>query len=242
MTDQKWAETKAKELLQLYEQPCGCCVLIDKYWQQECDCHNSGDLANSEAWCVKKNNVTAVAQALLALKVENEKKSQLIEILQRESLGELDTIKKLVTQLEAANVEKAKLQASNLRIVRGDFDQICSYCGWESKPGGASWKELQAHIQVCPVHPVAELRVQLAAANAKLASWRTVTDYARGHGAENSEPGDLQAEIQSLRKDIANLDVVNRDLWKALTPEKTHELNIKWKQWTSIKCPVAKIE
>jgi len=41
---------------------------------------------------------------------------------------------------------------------------------------------------------------ELADLRAKLVSWQTVTDYARGYGATDSQPGDLQALIESLKK------------------------------------------
>lgn len=59
-----------------------------------------------------------------------------------------------------------------LRIVRGEFKQICSYCGWETPPPNG-WEELQSHIRVCPKHPlvkaeerVKELETQLASIKA----------------------------------------------------------------------------
>ena len=41
--------------------------------------------------------------------------------------------------------------------------------------------------------------------DAEIAAWRTVTDYARGHGTEGSGPGDLQALIEGQRAEIAAL-------------------------------------
>lgn len=38
------------------------------------------------------------------------------------------------------------------RIVRGEFSQICGYCGWESEVG--DWAELQRHIRECDAHPL----------------------------------------------------------------------------------------
>jgi len=53
--------------------------------------------------------------------------------------------------------ERDGLKAQVLRVVRGEFTQICSYCGWEAPPEGAQWEELQAHIKICPTHPAAQL-------------------------------------------------------------------------------------
>lgn len=65
---------------------------------------------------------------------------------------------------------EAQLAAANdkvLRVVRGEFGQICSYCGWESVREGAQWDELQAHIKTCPQHPMREVERQLAAVTAE---------------------------------------------------------------------------
>lgn len=59
---------------------------------------------------------------------------------------------------ERAEREEAKA----LHVVRGEFGQICSYCGWETPPGGGAWEDLQAHIKTCPKHPLraAEARIE----------------------------------------------------------------------------------
>lgn len=67
-----------------------------------------------------------------------------------------DLITHLQEQLRASNEQL-------LRVVRGDFGQICSYCGWEARPEGATWDELQAHIKVCPEHPLGKCTEQLEA-------------------------------------------------------------------------------
>lgn len=54
----------------------------------------------------------------------------------------------------------AKEREKTLRIVRGEFGQFCSYCGWESSSEGASWGELQAHINNCTAHPLFALRAR----------------------------------------------------------------------------------
>jgi predicted RNase H-like nuclease (RuvC/YqgF family) len=54
-----------------------------------------------------------------------------------------------------------------LDVVRGQFTQICSYCGEEMhQPNG--WNELQAHIKMCPKHPLTRARDQIAALTADL--------------------------------------------------------------------------
>lgn len=50
------------------------------------------------------------------------------------------------------------LEDKVLRIVRGDFNQICSYCGWESMGDDPTWEQLQRHIQNCKLHPATKAR------------------------------------------------------------------------------------
>ena len=45
-----------------------------------------------------------------------------------------------------------ELEDQVLRMIRGEFKQICCYCGWESKEG--QWEELQAHLKECTQHPL----------------------------------------------------------------------------------------
>lgn len=94
-----------------------------------------------------------------------------------------------------------------------DFRRHVVNCPWRLRPDvAAALLALKVEIQEAEqARDIAEergniasaerqhLEQQLFEANAKLASWRTATDYARGHGAENSEPGDLQAEIERLK-------------------------------------------
>ena len=41
--------------LKLEKSPCDCIVTLGKFYIQQCDCQNSGDLAGAEAWCTKAN-------------------------------------------------------------------------------------------------------------------------------------------------------------------------------------------
>jgi SMC interacting uncharacterized protein involved in chromosome segregation len=52
-----------------------------------------------------------------------------------------------------------ELEDKILRMIRGDFNQICSYCGWESKVG--EWEELQTHLKECPSHPLREAEIKI---------------------------------------------------------------------------------
>jgi len=54
-----------------------------------------------------------------------------------------------------------ELEEKIKEVVRGNFKQICSYCGWECPPSNG-WEELQEHIKVCEKHPLrqSEARVK----------------------------------------------------------------------------------
>jgi hypothetical protein len=66
----------------------------------------------------------------------------------------LDLINDQGKQIAQLQAEIVRLQDQVFRAVRGDFGQICDYCGWESNRKGAAWKELQKHIRQCPAHPL----------------------------------------------------------------------------------------
>ena len=74
-----------------------------------------------------------------------------------------DTIVKALQDYEQLEAKIAELEEQNLRLLRGEFGQICSYCGWETPASGSSWGELQVHIRMCPKHPVSKLQSQLDA-------------------------------------------------------------------------------
>lgn len=83
-------------------------------------------------------------------------------------------VKSYAIELSNRNAEVAELRATNLRLIRGDFNQICSHCAWEAA-APATWEQLQVHIQECPSHPIAtlkreieELQTKLTESNAKL--------------------------------------------------------------------------
>ena len=71
---------------------------------------------------------------------------------------------KLAHMYEKAEVEK-------LEIVRGNFGQICSYCGDNKE---RSWDELQEHIRVCPKHPLAEALRQLSEVEREMDRYKDV--------------------------------------------------------------------
>jgi hypothetical protein len=75
---------------------------------------------------------------------------------------------------EATKGKDEELIAEKIRLARGDYGQICGYCGWETKPAGATWEELQDHIANCPEHPLHKAKEQFAATERKLAEQQAV--------------------------------------------------------------------
>jgi hypothetical protein len=53
----------AKQSESAPQPPCDCIEKCGKFWIQRCSCHNSGDLANAEAWCQEQNRYPEAAQA-----------------------------------------------------------------------------------------------------------------------------------------------------------------------------------
>lgn len=49
-----------------------------------------------------------------------------------------------------------------MRVLRGQFAQICSYCGLEIPAGESSWETLQAHIRGCAHHPLPKAEARVA--------------------------------------------------------------------------------
>lgn len=78
--------------------------------------------------------------------------------------GEMAALTRHIERLELDNrilrdrVEK--LAVEKLEIVRGQFTQICSYCGFEAPPPNG-WSELQAHIRTCEKHPMRALEAEV---------------------------------------------------------------------------------
>jgi hypothetical protein len=53
----------AKQSESAPQPPCDCIEKCGKFWIQRCSCHNSGDLANAEAWCQEQNRYPEAVQA-----------------------------------------------------------------------------------------------------------------------------------------------------------------------------------
>lgn len=127
---------------------------------------------------------------------------------------------------------KERLQVEKARIVRGDFANICAYCGLEIPDGEASWENLQKHIHECLVHPLhtAEAERDVAAESARMADDRVArlvkanrelrAEVANLKGllllTNNEEATKLRAEVEALRADNALIRQTNGDLRVAL--------------------------
>jgi hypothetical protein len=79
-----------------------------------------------------------------------------------------------------------KLEEQNIRIVRREFGQICSYCGWETEASGASWEALQEHIQHCKKHPVYLLSKKVGKLSNALNNCLYLLDDYQGSNADMS--------------------------------------------------------
>lgn len=68
-----------------------------------------------------------------------------------EALRYIDTLQ---SAQKLAQEERDAANDKALRVLRGQFTQICSYCGWEANREGAQWTDLQSHIKQCEHHPL----------------------------------------------------------------------------------------
>ena len=109
------------------------------------------------------------------------------------------------TELNQLRTELAAAREDKLRIVRGEFAQICSYCGWESADGG--WDELQAHIHNCEKHPVFLLTHELAAARKEIARLRVLHEEMVCHLDYTQKClGVADQDLTAAREEIARLN------------------------------------
>lgn len=149
------------------------------------------------------------------------------KIKQWEDSNDVGWLKAQLEELADMVVEEKE---KNLRIVRGEFGQICSHCGWESSTAGASWEELQAHIDSCEKHPLYSLRTALADSERKLTKvmnniggspadaleWSEKVGKALfeldrlQQGAVESRLADAEARVEELRKTLVLLECYPR--------------------------------
>lgn len=90
-------------------------------------------------------------------------------------IGQCESCDDLKMQLLKSLEEVERLKEDKLRIVRGEFELICSYCGWESGEGDG-WEQLQQHIKVCDKHPLTSLQAKLDKSESDFAAYRAVVD------------------------------------------------------------------
>jgi hypothetical protein len=114
------------------------------------------------------------------------------EILSRATMDELGEMRDRANKAEA---EATEANDKALRVLRGQFTQICSYCGWEANREGAQWADLQSHIKQCDKHPL----VKAEAENKRLESeW---SKAAQLNDDQAARIGKLEAENKALRED-----------------------------------------
>ena len=70
-------------------------------------------------------------------------------------------VKNILLKEQIAMLEVA-MKEERVRIVTGQFNQICGYCG-EEMTAPSQWEKLQDHIQKCKKHPLFQAREQIAA-------------------------------------------------------------------------------
>ena len=97
--------------------------------------------------------------------------------------------------LDRLSDAQAALEEERARIVRGEFTQICSYCGEEMKPP-SQWEKLQEHVQKCPKHP-------LTKANNKI--WQMEAELTAARMAECTHCAENTAALEERDKQIASL-------------------------------------
>ena len=103
------------------------------------------------------------------------------------ALGDwIDDHNVLTTRLDAA-------EARVLRVMRGEFGQICSFCGWEASAGGGAWEDLQAHIKVCPSHPLRAAETTCQSLLEQSSRWE----------AQALEAGVRIAELEALVRELS---------------------------------------
>ena len=140
----------------------------------------------------------------------------------REAIAELNhqlalTREDLIERLESSDYEVNRLQEQNLRILRGEFTQICSYCGFEFPAEGEySWEDLQAHILVCPHHPVGKLTTALEQSQSD--HDKCYGELVRVRHSERRMESQLRAssnQIDRLIEQVADLKQANSSLASA---------------------------
>ena len=98
-----------------------------------------------------------------------------------------------VLKIDQLAALEAAVKAEATRIIKGNFTQICSYCGEEMLPPNG-WNELQAHIQICPQHPLKKANEQIAALTAERDRLREACGYRWRKLLTETEPKEVENE------------------------------------------------
>ena len=62
LQEPEFQAARACQMEPLGEKPCDCIELEDGYYQQRCDCRNSGDMTEAQQWCDAANKTPTVQQ------------------------------------------------------------------------------------------------------------------------------------------------------------------------------------
>ena len=91
----------------------------------------------------------------------------------------------LALKMEQIAALEVAMKEERVRIVTGQFNQICGYCG-EEMTAPSQWEKLQDHIQKCKKHPLSQAREQIAALTAENKKlFEEGTSIMHDQGAEN---------------------------------------------------------
>ena len=108
-----------------------------------------------------------------------------------------------------------------LEVVRGEFTQICSYCGKECQPPNG-WEELQEHIKVCERHPLREAEREAAGLREAMEDAATLCDnleWLEAHGyREASDRRGVEHYRDRVKAKIAALAVKTKGAAQATEP------------------------
>ena len=95
------------------------------------------------------------------------------------------------------------------RIMRGDFNNICAYCGWEADDEHSTWEALQHHVLNCEEHPLFKANKRIAELEAKVEYQSSYVKSRDGApiGFMRKERADvLQRRIEEYRERIKELE------------------------------------
>ena len=116
----EWQSGKAHDV----EPVCDCISLEDGFWQQRCDCHNSGDLAEAQSWCDGANTHRQLQQAEARLaELEQENEDALKYMLWLGGGEDICRVKAMILRKQAEAVE----DAANYVVGLGDKRTLLHY-------------------------------------------------------------------------------------------------------------------